>query len=84
MQSTPQLLSQLNTVLTSELTSINQYFLHAPVLGILAGRDIPIAGVADSANSELLRITSEGLINESKRLARRNLERKNQQLKVAV
>ena len=29
MQSTPQLLSQLNTVLTSELTSINQYFLHA-------------------------------------------------------
>jgi hypothetical protein len=50
----------------------------------LAGRDIPIAGVADSANSELLRITSEGLINESKRLARRNLERKNQQLKVAV
>ena len=29
MQSTPQLLSQLNKVLTSELTSINQYFLHA-------------------------------------------------------
>ena len=29
MQSTPQLLSQLNTLLTSELTSINQYFLHA-------------------------------------------------------
>ena len=29
MQSTPQLLSQLTTVLTSELTSINQYFLHA-------------------------------------------------------
>ena len=29
MKSTPTLLSQLNTVLTSELTSINQYFLHA-------------------------------------------------------
>lgn len=29
MKSTPTLLSQLNIVLTSELTSINQYFLHA-------------------------------------------------------
>ena len=68
----------------SVLTHLGEATSIGPVLGILAGRDIPIAGVADSANSELLRITSEGLINESKRLARRNLERKNQQLKVAV
>jgi flagellar biosynthesis protein FlhF len=54
------------------------------VLGILAGRELPIAGVADATNQGLLQITAEGLINESKRLARRNLDRKNQQLKVAV
>ena len=54
------------------------------VLGILASRELPVAGVADASNEALIRITAEGLINESKRLARRNLDRKNQQLKVAV
>ena len=54
------------------------------VLGLLAGRELPVAGVADASNETLIRITAEGLINESKRLARRNLDRKNQQLKVAV
>ena len=54
------------------------------VLGILVGRDLPVAGVADVENTEIAKITAEGLINQSKRLARRNLDRKNQQLKVAV
>ena len=68
----------------SVLTQLAEATSIGPVLGILASREIPVAGVADRANNELLRITAEGLINESKRLARRNLERKNQQLKVAV
>ena len=54
------------------------------VLGLLARRELPVAGVADPSNQGLVSITAEGLINESKRLARRNLDRKNQQLKVAV
>jgi hypothetical protein len=49
-----------------------------------SGHELPVAGVADPTNNEIAQITAEGLINESKRLARRNLDRKNQQLKVAV
>ena len=66
------------------LTGLEDATSLGAVLGLLARREVPVAGVADSLNQGLLSITSEGLINESKRLARRNLDRKNQQLKVAV
>ena len=66
------------------LTGLEDATSLGAVLGLLARRDLPVAGVADPSNLGLVSITSEGLINESKRLARRNLDRKNQQLKVAV
>lgn len=66
------------------LTGLEDATSLGAVLGLLARRELPVAGVADPSNQGLLSITSEGLINESKRLARRNLDRKNQQLKVAV
>jgi flagellar biosynthesis protein FlhF len=66
------------------LTGLEDATSLGAVLGLLAARELPVAGVADPSNQGLLSITSEGLINESKRLARRNLDRKNQQLKVAV
>jgi len=66
------------------LTGLEEATSLGAVLGILADRELPVAGVADRAHQSLLQITAEGLISESKRLARRNLDRKNQELKVAV
>jgi len=66
------------------LTQLEEATSLGAVLGILVGRELPVAGVADVENAEIAQITAEGLINQSKRLARRNLDRKNQQLKVAV
>ena len=66
------------------LTQLEEATSLGAVLGILVGRELPVAGVADVENTEIAQITAEGLINQSKRLARRNLDRKNQQLKVAV
>ena len=40
--------------------------------GGLVGHELPVAGISDVSNAEIVRITAEGLINESKRLARRN------------
>ena len=59
-------------------------FRSGAVLGILVEHELPVAGVADLDNNEIAQITAEGLINQSKRLARRKLDRKNQKLKVAV
>ena len=66
------------------LTGLEDATSLGAVVGLLARRELPVAGVADPSNQGLCSITPEGLINESKRLARRNLDRKNQQLKVAV
>lgn len=66
------------------LTQLEEATSLGAVLGILVGRELPVVGVADVENAEIAHITAEGLINQSKRLARRNLDRKNQQLKVAV
>jgi flagellar biosynthesis protein FlhF len=66
------------------LTGLEEATSLGAVLGILADRELPVAGVADRTHQSLLQITAEGLISESKRLARRNLDRKNQELKVAV
>ena len=66
------------------LTQLEEATSLGAVLGILVGRELPVAGIADADNTEIAQITAEGLINQSKRLARRNLDRKNQQLKVAV
>lgn len=66
------------------LTQLEEATSLGAVLGILVGRELPVAGLADVENAEIAQITAEGLINQSKRLARRNLDRKNQQLKVAV
>ncbi len=66
------------------LTQLEEATSLGAVLGIIVGRELPVAGAADAQNSEIAQITAEGLINQSKRLARRNLDRKNQQLKVAV
>ena len=66
------------------LTQLEEATSLGAVLGILVGCELPVAGVADVENAEIAQITAEGLINQSKRLARRNLDRKNQQLKVAV
>ena len=66
------------------LTQLEEATSLGAVFGILVGRELPVAGVAEVENSEIAQITAEGLINQSKRLARRNLDRKNQQLKVAV
>ena len=66
------------------LTQLKEATSLGGVLGILVDRELPIAGIADADNTEISQITAEGLITQSKRLARRNLDRKNQQLKVAV
>ena len=66
------------------LTQLEEATSLGAVLGVLVGRELPVAGIADVDNTEIAQITAEGLINQSKRLARRNLDRKNQQLKVAV
>lgn len=66
------------------LTQLEEATSLGAVLGVLVGRELPVAGIADADNTEIAQITAEGLINQSKRLARRNLDRKNQQLKVAV
>ena len=66
------------------LTQLEEATSLGAVLGVLVGRELPVAGVVDADNTEIVQITAEGLINQSKRLARRNLDRKNQQLKVAV
>ena len=66
------------------LTQLEEATSLGAVLGILVGRELPVAGIADADNTEIAQITAEGLINQSKRLARRNLDRKNHHLKVAV
>lgn len=66
------------------LTHLEEATSLGAVLGVLSGHELPVAGVVDPTNNAIAQITAEGLINESKRLARRNLDRKNQQLKVAV
>lgn len=66
------------------LTQLEEATSLGAVLGILVAHELPVAGVADADNTEIAQITAEGLINQSKRLARRKLDRKNQQLKVAV
>lgn len=66
------------------ITGLEEATSLGSILGVLVGHELPVAGISDVSNAEIARITAEGLINESKRLARRNLDRKNQQLKVAV
>lgn len=66
------------------LTQLEEATSLGAVLGVLVGRELPVAGVANADEIEISQITAEGLINQSKRLARRNLDRKNHQLKVAV
>ena len=71
-------------VVGAVLTGLEEATSLGAVIGTLASCELPVAGVADASNETLMQITAEGLINQSKRLARRNLDRKNQQLKVAV
>ena len=66
------------------LTQFEEATSLGAVLGILVAHELPVAGVTDADNTEIAQITAEGLINQSKRMARRILDRKNQQLKVAV
>lgn len=66
------------------LTQLEEATSLGAVIGTLVSRELPVAGIVDADNTEMVQITAEGLINQSKRLARRSLDRKNQQLKVAV